>query len=117
MSDLNRELRRAICFDQVTAVKCLLAEKAEVNFVDRFEHSWTPLMYAAYWNSFGALKVLLSATADADARNLNGRTALDLVMTKRDCDKTAELLQDYANIRPAPIAPIAPINIAESTRL
>ena len=110
MSYLNRELRGAIRFNQVDAVKCLLAEKADVNFVLSFDYSWTPLMDAAWWNSFEVLKVLLSAKADADERNSSGNTALDLVK-RRINDKTAELLQDYANIRPAPIAPVAPINI------
>lgn len=75
-----------------TAVQALLQAGADVNHVDC--SGFTPLLTAtAYKLGLAVLQVLLQAGANLDARNKDGKTALDIAIRHGDA-QTIELLMN-----------------------
>ncbi len=73
-ADAAREMFTAIRNNDLSTVKSMAAKEANVNV--RGDRGTTPLMYASAYGSIDAMKLLLDAGADVNARNAFDATAL-----------------------------------------
>ena len=72
---LNRDLLDSVSLRDITRVRELLDQAADVNTRDK-EHGETPLMLAVKCGDAAMVRMLLDAGAEVDARDDWGRTAL-----------------------------------------
>ena len=73
-----------------SAVKALLAVKADVNKAD--SSGWIPLIWASFYGRVEIAKLLLAAGAKKDKINTFGKTALTLA-TREGHHEIVQLLQ------------------------
>jgi hypothetical protein len=72
---LDRDLLDGVIMRDITSVRELLKEGADINVRDK-EHNETPLMLAVKFADAGMVRLLLDARPEVDARDDRGRTAL-----------------------------------------
>ena len=65
--------------------------------INEITYDYTPLMNAASWCNYEAVKYLLEQGADANIKNSKGKTAYDLTSSRLDCEKIRHLLKKYEN--------------------
>ena len=86
------------CMACLKAVRAALANGADANMPQR-GMNYTPLMVAAKRWGFGeVLRTLLAHGADANARDVNRRTALDNALCSEDADNVRLLLEGGAKV-------------------
>jgi ankyrin repeat protein len=68
--------------------------------LSRFEHGQTPLHFAISRQRHDVLDLLIELGADLEARDLSGRTALEIAMTRGDKDATRRLSNAGASAPP-----------------
>ena len=93
-ADTSEKLFNAIRSNDLNAVKALLPGEKAANAKDNRET--TPLMYASAFGSVEALKLLIDAGADVNARNAFGATAL--MWAVNDIGKVRLLLAKGAEV-------------------
>lgn len=89
----NRDLMRTpgcqsrmevIFKEQVEEAERMIAAGADVNRAD--ENGWTPLMEGCIFGNYNYVQLLLQNKADVSARDIEGRTALDVATDNQHPD-------------------------------
>jgi ankyrin repeat protein len=76
LKQIDRALLDAIIMRNITQVRDLLKQGADVHARDEDEHKESPVILAAMFADAEMVRLLLDAGAEVDARNEWGRTAL-----------------------------------------
>lgn len=106
----SAEFAGAIRADDLSKLTKLAATPEAANVADKL--SATPLHYAAIYGSADAVRILLSAGADPNARNANGATPL--IYAAWNLEKTRLLVERGADVNAAQKEGITPLMVAAS---
>jgi ankyrin repeat protein len=96
MTSPNLQLASAIFSDNSSRIRELV-DQGEVNVNDRGFFSYPPLLRAVVYGKSEALKALIEVGADRNARDSQGRTALQLAR-KYNHPKIIEILSQIDSV-------------------